>query len=66
MTDLHTVGWRPGSGKKYDPNDPHFNPLHPPDGYPEDALWQEWFGEDWEKEKAEWEREQRDKQAQSK
>lgn len=66
MTDLRTIGWRPGSGKKYDPNDPHFNPMHPPDGYPEDALWQEWFGEDWEKEKAEWEREQREKQAESK
>jgi len=65
MTDLRTVGWRPGSGKKYDPNDPHFNPMHPPDGYPEDFLWQEWFGKDWEKEKAECEKEQREKQAKS-
>ena len=61
MTDLRTVGWRPGSGKKYDRNDPHFNPMHPPEGYPEDALWKDWFVNDWQKEKEEWEREQREK-----
>ena len=32
----------PGSGKDYDPNDPHFNPMHPPKGYPQDALEREW------------------------
>jgi len=35
-------GWRLGSGKKYDPNDPHFNPMHPPEGYPKEALEKEW------------------------
>lgn len=35
-------GYRPGSGKKYDPNDPHFNPMHPPKGYPKDLLKGEW------------------------
>jgi len=35
-------GYRPGSSKKYDPNDPHFNPMHPPEGYPEDLLKGEW------------------------
>ena len=59
-------GWRPGSGKQHDPGDPHFNPMHPPEGYPIDELWKEWFGEDWEKEKAAWEQEQSEKQAESK
>jgi len=66
MPEKHEIGYRPGSGKKYDPNDPHFNPMHPPDGYPEDDLWKEWFGAEWEEEKAAWEREQREKQAKSK
>ncbi len=35
-------GYRPGSSKKYDPNDPHFNPMHPPDGYPMELLEAEW------------------------
>ena len=60
MTDKKKAGWRPGSGKKYDPNDPHLNPLHPPEGYPEDLQWKEWFGADWEKEKAEWEKEKKE------
>ena len=65
MTKEHKIGYRPGSGKKYDPTDPHFNPMHPPEGYPDDMLWKEWFGADWEKEKAAWEKEQREKQAES-
>lgn len=65
MAEEQKAGWRPGSGKKYDPNDPHFNPMHPPEGYPTDLLWKEWFGDDWEKEKAEWEQEQREKQTKS-
>ncbi len=65
MAEEQKAGWRPGSGKKYDPNDPHFNPRHPPEDCPQDALWQEWFGKDWEKAKAEWEQEQREKQAKS-
>ncbi len=35
-------GYRPGSAKKYDPNDPHFDPLHPPEGYPKELLEGEW------------------------
>ena len=31
--------------KKYDPDDPHFNPMHPPEGYPIELLEAEW-GED--------------------
>lgn len=34
--------YRPGSGKKYNPDDPHFNPMHPPDGYPTELLEREW------------------------
>jgi hypothetical protein len=36
------AGWRPGSGKEYDPNDPHFDPMHPPKGYPKESLEKEW------------------------
>ncbi len=35
-------GWCPGSGKEYDPNDSHFNPFHPPRGYPRELLEKEW------------------------
>jgi len=35
-------GWKPGSAKEYDPGDPHFNPMHPPKGYPQDLLEAEW------------------------
>lgn len=35
-------GWRPGSSKKYDPNNPHFNPMYPPEGYPKADLEKEW------------------------
>jgi len=35
-------GWKPGSAKEYDPNDLHFNPMHPPKGYPQDLLEAEW------------------------
>ncbi len=35
-------GYRLRSGKKYDPNDSHFNPMHLPKGYPEDLLKGEW------------------------
>lgn len=34
--------WRPGSGKQHEPGDPHFNPLHPPEGYPKEKLEREW------------------------
>ena len=36
------AGWRPGAGRKYDPSDSHFNPLHPPEGYPREELEKEW------------------------
>ena len=37
--------WRPtGSRKKYDPNDPHFNPMHPPDDTPKEVL-EDFWGE---------------------
>lgn len=35
-------GWKPGSARKYDPNDPHFDPMHPPEGYPAELLEAEW------------------------
>lgn len=35
-------GWKPGAGIKYDPSKPHFNPLHPPEGYPQEELEGEW------------------------
>lgn len=35
-------GWHPGSGKKYDPHDPRFNPMHPAEGTPKEALEKEW------------------------
>ena len=32
-------GWRPtGSKKKYNPDDPHFNPMHPPADTPKEVL----------------------------
>ena len=31
-------GWRPNTGKKYDPNDPHFNPFYPPEDTPLEVL----------------------------
>lgn len=34
-------GWHP-STKKYDPNDPHFNPMHPPKDTPKEVLEKEW------------------------
>jgi len=34
-------GQRP-KAKKYDPADPHFNPLHPPEDYPKELLEAEW------------------------
>ena len=40
--------------------------MHPPEGYPDDVLWKERFGRDWEKEKAAWQKEQQGKQARSK
>lgn len=61
MADQERIGYRPGSGKEYDPDDPHFSPMHPREGYPDDMLWKEWFGADWKEEKAKWEREQRAK-----
>ena len=44
--------YKPGSGREYDPNDPHFNPMHPPKGYPKEALEAEWGGTFDEDEKA--------------
>jgi hypothetical protein len=35
-------GWWPSSTKEYDLNDPHFNPMHPPKGYPQDLLEAKW------------------------
>ena len=35
-------GWRPGSSKEYVPDDPRFNPMHPPKGYPKELLEVEW------------------------
>ena len=34
-------GWRPTT-KKYDPNDPHFNPMHPPIDTPKEVLERIW------------------------
>ena len=34
-------GWRP-STRKYDPNDPHFNPMHPPKDTPKEVLERMW------------------------
>lgn len=32
--------------KRYDPNDPHFNPLHPPEGTPTELLKAFWGDEE--------------------
>jgi len=45
-------GWRPESGKKYNPDYPHFNPMHPPEGYLKEALEREW-GENFDDEEEE-------------
>jgi hypothetical protein len=42
IADDPLASYRPGSGKKYDPKDPHFNPMHPPEGYPKELLEKEW------------------------
>ena len=45
MTE-ENVGWRPNPGKKYDPNDPHFNPFYPPYDTPEEVLKAFWGDDD--------------------
>jgi len=45
-------GWKPGGSRKYDPKDPHFDPMHPPEGYPKEELEKEW-GETFDDEPAE-------------
>jgi len=37
------ASYRP-TRKKYDPNDPHFNPMHPPEGTPPEVLKAFWGG----------------------
>lgn len=46
MTDMGDGhhGYRP-TQKKWDPNDPHFNPFHPPIGTPDEVIARFW-GED--------------------
>ncbi len=51
-------GWRPTT-KKYDPNDPHFNPMHPPKDTPIEVLEAFWGVELTEEERAEWREQQR-------
>jgi len=36
-------GWRPTT-KKYNPNDPHFDPMHPPEDTPKEVL-EDFWGE---------------------
>jgi hypothetical protein len=47
---------RPSFKKHYDPNDNHYDPFHPPDDTPEEVKWRFWYGDDWEKEKEDWEK----------
>jgi len=38
-------GWRPPT-REYDPNDPHFDPFHPPKNTPDEVLKAFWGDDD--------------------
>jgi len=40
------AGWRPNTKKKYDHDDPHFNPFYPPDDTPKEVLEAFWGKEE--------------------
>lgn len=45
-------GWRPNTGRKYNPNHPHFNPFYPPEDTPEEVLKAFWGDEEDEEDEA--------------